>query len=134
MEEQVELTADVDGVAEGVGDFGVELDHQIVLFGDVIVAVLDEHGDPFSEGFADDGVHHVDDPLPGKTMHVALVGQVQADELVFASLLDDGLDGKALVHGHVQVLGIGGFDDYMDVSFDDDYLHFFVPRTISFKK
>ena len=49
MDEFERLTADVKRVAEGCSDLGVELDHKIVLLGDVIVALLDQLRDPLSE-------------------------------------------------------------------------------------
>ena len=52
LEEFERLTADVKRVAKGCRNLGVELNHKIVLLGDVIIALLNQLSDPLSERLA----------------------------------------------------------------------------------
>lgn len=61
---ECKLTTDVVRATKGGGDFGIELNHEIVLFSEVIVAVLDLIGNPLSEVVSNNRIYHVDDPLP----------------------------------------------------------------------
>ena len=99
------LTADVDRAAEGLGDLRVELNHEVSLVRELVVALLDCRGDPLPERLADDRVDHVDDPLPRQLSQVALVGQVRRDLFEGPALLEDVLDREAGVERDVQVLG-----------------------------
>ena len=86
-EEGCELTADIHGVAEGSGNLRIELDHEVVLLGEVHVAASDHIGDPKSELLSDEGVDHVDDPLPRQPRDVAVVREVGDNFLVLLSFL-----------------------------------------------
>ena len=48
---------------EGVGDFCIDLDEEIFLRRQLLVAKLDALLDPSSEVLTDDAVGHVEDPL-----------------------------------------------------------------------
>ena len=58
------LTADVDGAAEGLGDLRVELNHEVSLVRELVVALLDCLGDPLPERLPDHRVDYINDPLP----------------------------------------------------------------------
>ena len=92
-EESCELTADIDGVAEGSGNLRIELDHEVVLLGKVHVAASDHIGDPKSEVLTNEGVDNVDDPLPRQPRDVTFVREVGDNFLVLASLLENVIDG-----------------------------------------
>ena len=95
------LTTDVEGTLEGCCDFGVQLEHEVILFSHVVVAVLDQVLDPVCKRRSDERVDYVDDPLPRQAMDVAGVGEVGLDLVVLLALLQDGFYVQALVHRHV---------------------------------
>ena len=128
------LTADIDGAAKSCSYLRVELDHEVALLRDLLVAILDLLGDPRTELVANDGVDQVDDPLPRQLGHVSLVWQVLLDLPELAAVLEDRRDAERLVHGYVQVPRVLRLDDYKHVCDDEGYLLFFSPRTISFRK
>ena len=51
---EIKLTADIVRATKGCGDFGIKFYHEIVLFGEVIVAVLNLIGHPPSEVVSND--------------------------------------------------------------------------------
>ena len=59
------LTRDGVGATEGSGHVGIQLDHHVVEHHLLLVTLLDAVHDPLLEGFADEAVDHVDDPLLG---------------------------------------------------------------------
>ena len=61
---ELKLTADIVRVTKGGGDFGIKFYHEIVLFREVIVAILNLVGHPLSEVVSNDRIYYVDDPLP----------------------------------------------------------------------
>ena len=61
---EIKLTADIVRVTKGCGDFRIKFYHKIVLFREVIVAILNLVGYPLSEVVSNDRIYHVDDPLP----------------------------------------------------------------------
>ena len=61
---ELKLTADIVRATKGCGDFGIKFYHEIVLFREVIVAILNLVGYPLSEVVSNDRIYHVDDPLP----------------------------------------------------------------------
>lgn len=128
------LTADVDRVPECGGDLRIELDNEVALLGHIVVAPLDKFRHPCTEGFAYEGVDHVDDPLSRQSVDISIIGEVVLDALHLLALLQDGFDREALVHGDEQDLDINSWDDYIRVRDRRRYLHFLVPRTRSLRK
>ena len=108
------LTADVDRAAEGLGDLGVELNHEVSLVRELVVALLDCLGDPLPERLPDHRVDHINDPLPWQLTHVTLVGQVRRDLFVRPCLLEDVLDREPGIERDVEVLGCLRFNDYRE--------------------
>lgn len=97
-----ELTADIYGVLECLSDGWIQLDHQIAVFCNRIVARQNSLFDPNLERVLHDGVDDVHDELPGQAVDVALVRQVVLDALVLLALLEDGFDVEPLVERDVQ--------------------------------
>ena len=97
-----ELTADICGVLECLSDGWIQLDHQIAVFCNHIVARQNSLLDPNLERVLHDCVDDVHDELPGQAMDVALVWQVVLDALVLLALLEDSFDVEPLVERDVQ--------------------------------
>ena len=95
---------------EGCSDHRVHLDEQVLLGSQVVVASLDDSGDPPGEGLAQHGVGDVEDPLAGSTADVAVFRQVVEDERVLASCLEDVLDAQLVILWAVEVLDVFAFD------------------------
>ena len=93
-------------------DLRVELDHKVILLGEVLVPPSDNAGHPESELVSDERVHYVDDPLTRQPRDVALFREMGDDILVLPGFFKDGVYGKAPIHGNVKILGVLGFDNY----------------------
>ena len=106
------LTADVRRAAERGGNVRVKVDHEVPLLGKPFVTVLDLLRDPLPKVVAAEGIDDVDNPLPRQFVHVSLFWQVKSELIRPLAVLKDGVDGQGLVHGHVEMLGVLGFDDY----------------------
>ena len=93
-------------VLEGRVHLWVQLDHEVALLRDLLVALHDLLLHPVAEGVAQDGVRDVGDPLLGQPHDLLLVrvvvegGRVLADELVQA------LDLERLVLRDLQVAAL----------------------------
>ena len=56
------LTADVDGVVEGIGNLGVHFDEQLLLDRQVLIALRNLLAHPLAEAVAHDRIDDVDEP------------------------------------------------------------------------
>ena len=93
------LTADGLGLLEYSGDLGVDVDHQVLLDGDLLVALVHLRLHPLREDVLEDGGAHVGDPLLRRLgeLHLGL-RQVLIDvDVVLREELPDLLDAEALV-------------------------------------
>ena len=99
-------------VGEDLGDVLVHFDEQVVLLRYVIVPLFDHGVDPLRERLAENGVAHVDQPLPRKLVPVELVGQEDEHLRGVSRLRQDVLDGQAFVLGREQVGHLGALYDY----------------------
>ena len=97
------LTRDGRGLGEVAEDLGVDVDGQLLLLDELLVAALDDGLGPVGEGLPDERVAEVDEPLPGELAELLLLGQVVGADLVAERLLEDLLDAEALVLGEGQV-------------------------------
>ena len=97
------LTRDGRGLVEVVEDLRVDVDGQLLLLDELLVAALDDGLGPVGEGLPDERVAEVDEPLPGELAELLLLGQVVGADLVAERLLEDLLDAEALVLGERQV-------------------------------
>ena len=97
------LTRDGRGLVEVVEDLRVDVDGQLLLLDELLVAALDDRLGPVGEGLPDERVAEVDEPLPGQLAELLLVRQVVGADLVAERLLEDLLDAEALVLGQGQV-------------------------------
>ena len=95
---------------EGCSDHRVHLDEQVLLGSQVVVASLDDSGDPAGEGLAQHGVGDVEDPLARSAAEVAVFRQVVEDARVLASCLEDVFDTELVVVWAVEVLDVFAFD------------------------
>ena len=87
------------GGIEVAQDLRVYIYSKLLLFNELLVTSLHLLEDPITEGFANDRVCDVDDPLPGKTLVLILMRQVLDHLRVLLSLSHDLLDAEALVLG-----------------------------------
>ena len=78
-------------------DLRVDVDGQLLLLDEPLVASLDDGLGPVGEGLPDERVAEVDEPLPGQLAELLLVGQVVSADLKAQGLLEDLLDAEALV-------------------------------------
>ena len=91
------LTGDGRGLGEVAEDLGVDVDGQLLLLDELLVAALDDGLGPVGEGLPDERVAEVDEPLPGQLAELLLVGQVVCTHHVAQGLLEDLLDAEAFV-------------------------------------
>ena len=105
------LTADIGRLLECLGNRWIQLDYEILLESDIIIALLDLAGDPAPERITQQRVNHVDNELTRQLVPIALIWQVQANSFALQAFLENGIDCEALVAGNVQVFGVLGFDD-----------------------
>ena len=97
------LTRDGRGLGEAAEDLGVDVDGQLLLLDEALVAALDDGLGPVGEGLPDERVAEVDEPLPWELAELLLLGQVVGADLVAERLLEDLLDAEALVLGEGEV-------------------------------
>ena len=93
------LTADGLGLLEDFGDLGIDVDHQVLLDGDLLMALVHLLLHPFREAVLEDGGAHVGDPLLRRLgqLHLGL-RQVLIDlDVVLREELPDLLEAEALV-------------------------------------
>ena len=97
------LTRDGRGLGEAAEDLGVDVDGQLLLLDELLVAALDDRLGPVGEGLPDERVAEVDEPLPGELAELLLLGQVVRTDFVAQGLLEDLLDAQTFVLGQGQV-------------------------------
>ena len=78
----VSLTADIDRSLESFGNSRIQLDHEIILRCDHIVALLDRLRYPFSEWIANKCVDHVGNPLSWQLAYVTIIGHMATDFVI----------------------------------------------------
>ena len=105
------LTADIDRLLECLGNRWIQLNYEILLESELVIAFLDLAGHPPPERIAQQRVNHVDNELTRQLVPIALIWQVQANIFALQAFLENGIDCEALIAGNVQVFGVLGFDD-----------------------
>ena len=105
------LTANIGRLLECLGNRWIQLDYEIFLKSELIIAFLDLAGNPSPERIAQQRVNHVDNELTRQLVPIALIWQVQANIFALQAFLENSIDCEALVAGNVQVFGVLGFDD-----------------------
>ena len=75
-----------------LGDFVVDIYKQVVLGGEVCVALVNHRCDPRRERLLDDTVAHIDNELPGEFIPINLVRQVLQNLWVFSSFCQNFSD------------------------------------------
>lgn len=78
-------------------DFGIHLDEEILLLGELLMAVAAHAVDPVGKGLLYQREAHVEEELPGQLVDVPLVGQVPQHVAMAAHALQDELDLERLV-------------------------------------
>ena len=116
------LTGDGRGLGEVVEDLRVDVDGQLLLLDEPLVARLDDGLGPVGEGLADERVGEVDEPLSRQLAELLLVGEVVGTHFVAQRLLKDLLDAEACVLRQGQVANtvvahelLGALDDGLEV-------------------
>ena len=82
---------------EGLGYFAVDVDEHVLLHQQVLVALVDLRLDPVGEGFLEQRVADVGDPLLGQLVDLLGLGQVVGHDAVRRHEVGDLLDRQALV-------------------------------------
>ena len=93
------LTADGLGLLEDSGDLGIDVDHQVLLDGDLLVAFVHLRLHPLREEVLEDGGADVGDPLLGRLGQLELgLWQVFVHaDVVLSEELPDLLDAEAFI-------------------------------------
>jgi len=97
------ITGDGRALLEGFGDVGVHLDVLLAALHDFLIAALHLFLHPLVEGLATDGSGDVGHPRPRQTAELPHDGPDLAALVVLQGVLEDRLDGEALVIGEVIV-------------------------------
>ena len=84
-------------------DLWVDVDGQLLLLDELLVAALDDGLGPVGEGLPDERVAEVDEPLPRELAELLLLWQVVSADFVAQCLLEDLLDAQTFVLGQGQV-------------------------------
>ena len=92
------------GGMPGGCDFRVEVDHQVLLLGQLRIAGLDLGEDPVAEAVSEQGVGDVDDPLLRDLQQFLLDRHVLLEFLVIAHARHDVLQRQAFILRKVQVV------------------------------
>ena len=82
---------------EGLGYFAVDVDEHVLLHQQVLVALVDLRLDPVGEGFLEQRVADVGDPLLGQLADLLGLGQVVGHDAVRRDESRDLVDREALV-------------------------------------
>ena len=85
------LTADLGRCPEGGGNVGVELNIEVVVTSQLLIASIDLFLDPIREGsthYCVDNIHH---PLPRQLSYIFFVRKIRPDFLIKTSLLMNAL-------------------------------------------
>ena len=98
-------------IEEDLSDVLIKLDKQILLARHVVVPLFDHGVDPLRERLANNGVAHVDQPLPRKPVPVELVRQEGEHLRGLFHLRQDVLDGQAFILRCEQVGHLGALYD-----------------------
>ena len=98
------LTGDGGQLGEAAEDLGVDVDAQLLLVHQPLVARLEDAPGPVRERLPHQRVRQVDEPLPRQLPMLIRLGQVGETSLVALNLLKDVLDAEALVLWQRQVL------------------------------
>ena len=105
------LTANIGRLLECLGNRWIQLNYEILLESELVIAFLDLFRHPPPERIAQQRVNHVDNELTRQLVPIALIWQVQANSFALQAFLENGIDCEALVAGNVQVFGVLGFND-----------------------
>ena len=88
----MELTADLTRLSEGSCNLGVELDVEVVVVSELLVALIDLVSDPIGERSTNNGVQNVDHPLTRKFANVSRVREVWPHFRVILSSSQNSLE------------------------------------------
>ena len=115
-------------------DSRVEVDHLIALDRHLLVSRLDHLEDPLAEGLADQRIGDVADPLLRQLTQLLLNGHVLLKTLIWAELIEDGLDLEALVLRHRQVFEVVRYDKTERRLEMETKTYFLMPQARSLRK
>ena len=121
-------------MAKCCSNLWIQVDHEVTFLCKLIITILDLLTDPLSEIIGTQRVYHVDKPLPRQLGHISFVRKIVFDLIKPSSIFENGIDGEAAVHGHMQVLCIFRLDNYNYVRECERHLLFLSPRTMSLRK
>ena len=79
------LTAHLSGLNVSPVDLRVQVDHKLIVIGNLGVAILNLLVDPSLEALTTHSEGHVDEPLTGHSQKVGTVGHVVSDPGYFAA-------------------------------------------------
>ena len=99
---KVHLQRDGGTIEEGRRDLLIEVDHEVLLDGDLSVPLLDPLVNPGLKVVADDGEDQVHEVLLGQLLHLLGRREVREHLLVVHDLLPDQSAGECVILGEVQ--------------------------------
>ena len=100
-------------------DFGIHLYEEILLLGELLMALTAHAVDPLGEGLLNQRVGHVEKKLPGQLVDVLRVGQVAQHVGMLAHALQDELDLERLVLGGGEVADAVLADEFLQRKVSD---------------
>ena len=104
------------GGMPGSCDFGVEVDHEVLLLGQLGVAGLDLVVDPVAEAVPEQGVGDVHDPLLRELEQLLVDRHMPLEFLIVAAARHDVLQRQAFILGKVQVVDLRSLDVLLDAA------------------
>ena len=87
-----QLTADIERASESCSDFWVKFDHEILIFSELIIAILNFLGHPLPEVVTYDRVDDIDKPLPRNFMQVPIIRQILLNLRNLFTIFEDGFN------------------------------------------
>lgn len=90
-------------VDEGLIDIGVQVDHEILVLGNLGIAGLNLRGDPLLEGLTDDSRCKIQQKLAWQPIPLVLLGQMLEQAVVLGPELEDLVASDVVVEGREDV-------------------------------
>ena len=115
---QMELTWDIDWPFEGVSDRCIQLDDELLVLRNLVIALLDTLVDPGLEWVTQQRVSHIHDEWARQSRKVSLIRQILRNLRILFSLFENRFDAQAFILRHVEHLDVFRVDIYRRVETD----------------
>ena len=89
---------------KGRSHIGIHVDEEVLLDLKLLVPIQNLFLDPLGEVYAEHGVNHISQPLPGQLGNLLAVGQIGHEFGASDRVLHHGLDRDSFILGAVDIL------------------------------